>query len=291
MVSKWLRLGIGLALIGVVLPWPSRASAGPVVFSAAGANPAAIQGTVDSFRAALGNPDNGNAAGPIAGGRREINWDGGGSTATTAPVTPFTTFTVTRGATFTTPGTGLSQAPPTGGAQGGLTTLFNNATYGTIFVPFSNPRLFVPVGSNITVGTFTLPGNPNVQATVSAFGAVFEDVDLANTTTISFFALNGSSLGTFNVPPADGGLSFLGVQFNAGERIARVQITTGNSALGPNDGGGIDVVAMDDFIFAEPQAVVPEPSSLTLGVIVAVALGLVSRRRKRARAQQPAKPA
>ena len=34
--------------------------------------------------------------------------------------------------------------------------------------------------------------------------------------------------------------------------VARVRILYGNSALGPNDGGGVDVAVMDDFIFGEP---------------------------------------
>src|SRR6185503_2643388 len=77
----------------------------PVVFQAAGPNAASIQSTVDAFRAALGNPNNGNAPGPLVVGRREINWDGGGAaTNTTDPVTPFNTFLNTRGAQFTTPG-------------------------------------------------------------------------------------------------------------------------------------------------------------------------------------------
>src|SRR6476469_2496334 len=64
----------------------------PVVFQAAGPNRTSILSTVDAFRAALGNPDNLNAAGPLGSGRREINWDGGGVNTTTAPVTPFNTF-------------------------------------------------------------------------------------------------------------------------------------------------------------------------------------------------------
>ena len=79
---------------------------------------------------------------------------------------------------------------------------------------------------------------------------------------------------------ADGSLSFLGVVFGAGERIARVRITTGNAPLGPNDGGTVDVVAMDDFLYSEPRSSVPEPSALTLLGIALAGLGF-ARRRKR----------
>jgi len=122
--------------------------AAPIVFQAAGPTADSIEGTVDAYRAALGDPNNLNnpnnldqSGQPI--GRREINWDGGGNNVTTdTPVTPFDNFLNARGARFTTPGTGLSQAPPSGGPQGGLVTLFNNPTYGTIFSTFSLPRLF-----------------------------------------------------------------------------------------------------------------------------------------------------
>ena len=55
----------------------------------------------------------------------------------------------------------------------------------------------------------------------------------------------------------DNGLSFVGISFNAGERVARVVIESGNAALSAtnNDGvDGVDVVAMDDFIYGEPRA-------------------------------------
>ena len=61
----------------------------PVVFQAAGPTAASIQSMVDAFRTAIGGANNGNVAGPIATGRREINWDGGGSTATSIVPTPF----------------------------------------------------------------------------------------------------------------------------------------------------------------------------------------------------------
>jgi hypothetical protein len=57
-----------------------------VVFQAAGPTADSIQSTVDEFRAALGDP-NGNTPGPLAGGRREINWDGGSTTNQTTAIT------------------------------------------------------------------------------------------------------------------------------------------------------------------------------------------------------------
>ncbi len=97
------------------------------------------------------------------GGRREINWDGGGNVSTTAVAgTPFNGFLDNRGAQFTTPGTGFVQAQPSAfDAQFGL---------------FSPLRIFSPVESNITDVSFFIPGtNGSQPATASAFGAVFTD--------------------------------------------------------------------------------------------------------------------
>ncbi len=242
----------------------------PTVFQAAGPNAAAIQGVVDAYRAALGNPNNGNA-GSLMTGHREINWDGAGGvdTSTTPPANPFNVFLNTRGSQFTTPGVGLSQAPPSGGAQGGLAVLFNNPSYATIFRPFSNFRLFTPVGSNITDALFFVPGSAgSIPATVSGFGAVFTDVDQPDgsgpgekhgnrgaSTLVEFFGANGELLFSNFVPasPGDGNLSFLGVVYNDA-RIARVRITTGDVAPGPDDDRKNDIVMMDDFIYGEPHA-------------------------------------
>src|SRR5687767_12808087 len=55
-----------------------------VTFSVGGTSEtSSIQGTVNSFRDALGGPNNGNNPGPLTSGRREINWDGGGATTAT----------------------------------------------------------------------------------------------------------------------------------------------------------------------------------------------------------------
>jgi type II secretory pathway pseudopilin PulG len=251
-----------LGMLSVLLSLPVRQARAQVVFQAAGPTAESIQGTVDAFRAALGDPNNGNAAGPLTSGRREINWDGGGANdTTTAPVTPFDVFLNTRGAQFTTPGIGLSQAPPSGGAQGGLAGLFDNPTYGDIFSTFSPLRLFTPVGSRFTDGFFFVPGtNGAAPATVTAFGAVFTDVDQPNgdksgrhSTRIDYFDADGRRLFTGFVPasPGDGSLSFFGIVFDDA-RIARVRITTGDSRPGPDDDKK-DIVMMDDFIYGEPQ--------------------------------------
>jgi len=238
----------------------------PLVFQAAGPDAASIQSAVDAFRAALGD-NNLNNPGPIQKGRREINWDGGNPNllATTAPVTPFNVFLNTRGSQFTTPGLGLSQAPPSGGPQGGLAVLFGNPTYATIFTAFSRSRLFTPVGSNITEASFSIPGtNGNAPATVRGFGAVFTDVDQPDgtaavaprkgSTLIEYFDKHGRPVFSSFVPaaPGDGSLSFFGIKFDDA-RIASVRIKTGDVAPGPNDNKQHDIVMMDDFIYGEPE--------------------------------------
>src|SRR5215470_12002108 len=132
-------------MVVMMSAWTTCAIASPMEFTAFGANTGAIQGTVDAFRTALGNPNNGNAAG-TTGGRREINWDGGNValTDTTPGGTPFNVFLNNRGAQFVAGpgGTGFLQAPQSGGSGGGLAGQFTNAAYGTAFTPFSPSRLF-----------------------------------------------------------------------------------------------------------------------------------------------------
>jgi hypothetical protein len=253
------------------------AAAGPVVREAAGANAAAIQAAVDQFRADIGGGNNGTIAGSQPFGRREISWDGGGAAATpTLDPSPMTRFS-NRGAIFLTPGSGfeISGAPL---AEFGEI----NPTYPALFAAFSSPRLFASLNSNVMDVTFNVPGNTAIAAGAKGFGAVFSDVDSPTSTWLRFYTPDGALLFERAVPAATGDetLSFLGVTFNAGEIVGRVQIVSGNAAFGPNETTGIDLVAMDDFIYAEPVATAGlfvAPGSTTLvrtgqfDIVIAVA--------------------
>ena len=127
-----------------------------------------------------------------------------------------------------------------------------NPQYADIFKTFSEERLFSPVGSHIVNLTFFVPGT-NTPATVKGFGAVYLDVD-TNHTAFEYFDKDGNSLGKFETPISDNGLSFLGVMFDEAI-VYRVEVRYGTGPLGPNDGeGDVDVAVMDNFIFGEPQA-------------------------------------
>jgi hypothetical protein len=272
---SWLR--IAMVVVGGISTFPLSSFA-VTIEQGSGANAAAIQAAVDAFRTDLGTL-NANVAGSFLTGRREINWDGVPDASAAPNNLPANFFNVNspRGAVFSTPGTAVQVSGNAGVAPVRFDNI--NATYSSIFQTFSAQRLFSAVGSNIVDVNFFVPGSTN-PATVSGFGSVFTDVDLANTTSIQYFNANGVSLGTFFAPTANNGLSFLGVT-GFSEGIGRVRITNGNSALGPNEVVGaaiVDVVAMDDFLYGEPRAVVPEPSSL---ILLATGLGGIMWLRKK----------
>lgn len=236
--------------------------AAPVVRQGAGANPAAIQAVIDQFRADLGGVNNGGAPNSFTSGRREINWDGAPDGASSPNNFSFAGFRG-RGAIFNTVSNFAGDNPfilsadssnPTNAAinYGDIDPSYTNT-----FRTFSPERLFVARGSNVIEVLFVVPGT-SIPATVSGFGSVFTDVDDPNNTFIEFFDAAGKSLGESTVPGASNGLSFLGISFNAGERIGKVVIKLGNAPLaaGNVDGqNGVDVVATDDFIYGEPRVI------------------------------------
>ena len=275
---------------GFVRPWsafvlmaasallPHAAQAGFVVFEGAGADPAAITPTRDSFRTAVGGGSVAGANGDFGGLRREINWDGVPAGSSAPSLLPGNFFNVTspRGVVFTTPGTGFMVSANAGGST---PTLFG---FPNDLQAFSAQKLFASVNSNVTDVHFFLPGT-STAATTSAFGLVFVDAEDSNATQLEFFDANGAVIfSRFALAAGNQGLSFLGGIADAGEQIARVRITTPGNYLisnGVRVTEAIDFVVMDDFLYATPgAAVVPVPAPLALGLLGIA--GLVARARR-----------
>lgn len=248
-------LSVMFAFAALILLSPTITLAGPVVFEAAGESPTEIQAAVDAFRAFLGtlNP---NLPGSFADGRREINWDGVPNAFAAPNNLPANFFNANspRGVVFFTPGTGF-QVSANSVNPTNTPILFGNLhpVFPQLFTVFSPQRLFTALDSNVTEILFFVPGSAT-GATVGGFGSVFTDVNSSDSTKIEFYDAKGGLLFSRNVlpgPTSRGSLSFLGVGFDAGERVFLVRITSGNRD--PKTPAR-DVVVMDDFIYAEPQA-------------------------------------
>jgi hypothetical protein len=260
------RLLTPLLATGILLSAPLSALA-IAVYSSSGPNAASIQGSVDGFRNDLGT--NNGVGGSFTGGRREINWDGvpaGFSDPNNLPGNFFNSNSA-RGAVFETPGSAFRVSANSGSATpvrfGSI-----NPSFPSSFSVFSSQKLFTAIDSNIVDVRFFVPGT-NQPGAVRGFGSLFTDVDLAGPTTIEFFDFHNNSLGKQTVlnTPGVTSLSFLGVSLEQAI-INRVRITAGNAALSALD--GFDFVAMDDFIYGEPQAVPAPAAVLLLGSGLAV---------------------
>jgi hypothetical protein len=224
---------------------PAAAQADGVKRTASGAAPADITGAVNAFRADLGGAN--NAGGPAAAsGRREINWDGVPDSNADPNPFPAGTF-LGRGLLLDTPGTGFkvsaNAANPTA-----TPVRFDNPE----FQVFSAQKLFAPTGSNLYDSHFFVPAT-STPATTNGFGVVFTDVDVTGSAKIEYFDPSGALLDTVVAPASpNGGLSFAGESFDAGERIGRVRVMSGTTATLTSDPAGQDAVAQDDFIYGEP---------------------------------------
>jgi hypothetical protein len=212
-----------------------------------------ITAKVNEYRALLGEPRNGGAVGPQAAGRREIGWDGVPPQFDNGdnlfPPDFFNT-TVKLGAIFATAGSGFRND----------STLFDgvNPAYAAQFKAFSPNKIFAAVGSNVLDMTFRVAGT-TTPAVVNGLGVVFTDVDTPGATSLDYYAADGRLLGHFAAPTRSDatGLSFVGVKYDS-PVVARVRFTLGQGALGAgvNDisaGGTVDLVAVDDLIYGEPQ--------------------------------------
>jgi hypothetical protein len=289
---------MNLALVGLgLMTAPAQHVFAQSIFSGAGANTINAR---NDFRTAIGGVNNGAGvpATPDAlkgVGRREISWDGvrldgtdfgGNSTIIDLGKTvgiPEIRFQNTGNLysdVFAVSGDGFASVNPSIAGQ---------------FNAFSGRNTFAAINGNTIDLSFVLasgPGTTPIAAGSRGFGAIFSDVELANTSSIELF--NGfNSLGTYYVEPgANGEFGFLGILFDT-PVITSVRLTLGNASLfnfngssftpgGPeNIAGGIDLAVTDDFIFAEPTAAVPEPSTYAmLGAFGIAAAGFGIRRRR-----------
>ena len=218
-----------------------------------------ITAAVEQYRALLGENNGGDPGTKGSTGYREINWDTipdefSAPNFYTSDFFNQPNAPLARGIVLNTPGEGLMVSANAGNPDGILPRFGNiNPQYADIFKTFSEEKLFSPIGSNLVTITFFVPGT-NTPATVRGFGAVYTDVDTTHTA-FEYFDKDGNSLGSFETPIADSGLSFLGVVFDEAI-VASVEVRYGTGALGPDDGAGeVDVAVMDNFIFGEPQAI------------------------------------
>jgi hypothetical protein len=246
-------LALPLSAPAAAAPAPSFTKIEGTAASAAGLTP-----TVTAFQGLLGNPNNGSAP-SAASGRREINWDGTPDAQSAPNLLPANFFNtnVPRGAVFSSTAQNKFQVSANAVNPTNTKVRFGNINpqYPHIFNTFSPQRLFTPLGTNRMSVKFFLPGT-NKPATVKGFGAVFTDVDRADSTKIELYDRHGKRLWWKNVlkgHQANKSLSFLGVKTTAD--IYEVRITTGNAPLSAanSDGGWRDVVVMDDFLYAEPK--------------------------------------
>ena len=248
--------------ICALLLWLTPPVSAQQVFSGVGTTDAT--NSFAAYRTAIGGADNTPTPSPQASGRREINWDAvrldGAdfnnvttlivlNKITGIPVNRFQARGVTFDKVLAVSGDGFVSANPNVANQ---------------FPAFSTANTFAAFNNNKYEVNFVLASAPTtttVQASTRGFGAIFLDVEQANTSSIEYF--NGAvSLGKFFVPAgASGQPEFLGVLFSA-PIVTRVVVTAGTTQVfnfnngqvtsGPSESATTDLAVFDDFVYAEP---------------------------------------
>ncbi|HZY89957.1 MAG TPA: hypothetical protein VFE78_34360, partial [Gemmataceae bacterium] len=245
-------------------------------FSATGT--AGTAAALASFEAAVGGSKN-TAAAPQTGGFRTITWDGVKVDGTDAAAGPNSTVVINKGHTVGIPldrfeGSGVYFGAIYAVSNDGFTDV--NPGAAGLFPAFSTPNTFAMLNDNGIDFKFVAPAATNgtiVSASSRGFGAVFLNVELAGTTTVQYF--NGNNLlDTESAPVGGKGQPvFVGALFN-NPVVTRVVLALGTDVIfsfdgttaapGPqadNPGAGHNLVATDDWAFAEP---VPTPDGLPI---------------------------
>lgn len=221
----------------------------PTIISANGN----IANAVQEFRAILGNL---NTIPAQKNGRREINWDGVPDAFALQslpidffnPIGSLANESLQRGLAYEAGGDFRVSSRA-------FAEVNNEAP--SDFTSFSGAKLFANASDVAWQVEFQVPSE-STSATINAFGAVFVGVDLANTSYLEL--LNGTQIiGRYYVPThnSTSNFSFIGIHFK-NTRFTHVKIIHGNASLksGEKDissGGTKDLVALDDFIYSEPQ--------------------------------------
>lgn len=220
-----------------------------VVFSATGD----VNTKLNEFRNQLGTL---NTTIGQTTGRREVNWDGVPDSLMGLqlpsdffnPVGTFAPVSRQRGLLYA--GTGNAVVSKTNFAE-------INMLAASEFASFSGSKTFAVTNSNLWPVEFAVAGT-NLEATIKGFGLIASDVDKANSTFLEFFE-GSKSLGVYYIPVHDNtnSFSFLGVYF-PDNKITQVKVGhEGVLAAGDKDitqGGGKDLIILDDFIYSEPVA-------------------------------------
>jgi hypothetical protein len=249
-----MRLTTEVCLL-VALVTPVFAQPTQWLYTATGDNAAGIQSEVDRFRRDLGdlNPNQPNS---FPAGRREINWDGvGGTQGNDNLPQDFFHRTSPRGLILSTPGTRLKVSGDRDTPSFAMRDL-TQSDWADEVIAFSGDKFFAPIRSTVTDVEFRMPGT-NEIACVTAFGAVFMDVDRTGSS-MEVTMADGSKR-TFAAPVqsvSSRGFSFVGARFASG-CIVNVRLVNGDTPVDTRDSShpNPDRVGIDDFIYAEPVSV------------------------------------
>jgi PKD repeat protein len=253
--------------------------AAPTTFAASGPGTST---TLSIFETAIGGADNATKAGEQPAGLRHINWDQialDGSQSETIPIAPGHTVAISAGSQQNR---GVRLDSPIAVSGDGFASV--NPSVTGLFGFLSAPNIAAPFNSNafaLHIVAPAAPGATPVPAATRAFGAVFLNVTLPNTTSIEY--LDGETVLAKLFAPVAGHHqpSFVGALF-ASPAITGVVITLGtarilsfngtNSLPGPlGDSLPNNLVAADDLVLAEP-APAPVPAQLTLAATAGVPL-------------------
>jgi hypothetical protein len=242
----------------------------------AGVGTPAVGTAIAAFEAAIGGTNNGAnpPPTPLTSGFRDINWDGVKLDGTDFGGGPNTTV-ITPGKTVGIPLNRFQERGVFLGAVYAVSTDQPNGSFADVnpgvahlFPSFSPHNTFAMFNDNGIDFKFVQPsahGTALVSAASRAFGAVFINVEIPNSSFIEYFH-NGTMLKQEFLPVGGKGVPvFVGDIFSSAI-VTNVFLSLGTDVIFKFDGatvtsGGVvdngvthNLVVTDDFVYAEPQA-------------------------------------